>query len=109
MRAGQLRHQVVIEQPTTSSDGYGDEIAGWTTFATVWASVEPIRGKEYFMAKDASQEESHQVTHRVRIRYLSGVLPTMRITWGSRAFDIHAVLNTDERDIEMELLCTENL
>ncbi len=61
------------------------------------------------MAKDASQEESHQVAHRVRIRYLSGVLPTMRITWGSRTFDIHAAPNTEERDIEMELLCTENL
>lgn len=109
MRAGQLRHEVVIEQPTETSNEYGDEITGWTTFDTVFASVEPIRGREYFLAQNVSQEESHQVTHRIRIRYLSGVLPTFRITWGSRAFDIHSVLNTEERDIEMELLCTENL
>jgi len=39
MRAGKLRHQVVIQTPTLSQNPEtGEMLAGWAEFATCWAS-----------------------------------------------------------------------
>ena len=54
-------------------DEYNSPIMGWGDFATVWASVEPISGQEYW----ASSQVQAEVTHRIRVRYLSGVRPTI--------------------------------
>lgn len=103
MRAGPLRHQIVIEQTTETRDTSGGVIDTWSTFATVWASVSPLIGREYMAAKQVSAD----VTHKIRMRYLSGVTPKMRVSWDSRTFDIGSILNVDERDIEMVIMATE--
>jgi SPP1 family predicted phage head-tail adaptor len=46
VRAGRLRHRLIIERPEPTRDGSGDEIPGWVPLATVWAAIEPIKGKE---------------------------------------------------------------
>lgn len=103
MRAGRLRHRVTIQSATTTVDSFGQPIETWGTFATVWAAVEPLSGREYF---DAQQVQS-EVSYRVRIRHLSGVVPTMRVSYDSRTLEVLAVLNIDERDREMHLMCRE--
>jgi SPP1 family predicted phage head-tail adaptor len=103
MRSGPLRHQIVIEEVTETRDSYGGVVETWSTFATVWASVGPIIGREYF----ASQQVQSEVTHKIRIRYLSGVTTKMRVAFDSRVFNIESVLNVDERDTEMVLMVTE--
>lgn len=103
MRAGKLRHWITIQTRTDTRDSYGEPISTWTTFDQVWASIEPIAGREYF----ASKETRSQSTHRMRIRYRSGITTKMRISWDSRLFDIESILNTEERDRELILMCVE--
>lgn len=103
MRAGKLRHWITIQHRTDTRDSYGEPIPAWTTYDQVWASIEPIVGREYF----ASKETRSQSTHRVRIRYRSGVTTKMRIYWDSRYFDIESVLNLEEKDRELVLMCVE--
>lgn len=103
MRAGRLRHRVTIQSVTTNTDSYGQPIESWSTFAEVWAAVEPLTGREYFQAQQLQAE----VTYRVRIRYLTGVLPTMRVLHDSRTFEVQAVINLDERNRELHLMCRE--
>jgi len=103
MRAGWLRHRVTIQKKTTSQDSYGAEQETWTNVATVWAGIEPLRGREYIDAQNATAE----VTHRVRIRYQSGITPRMRVSFGSRTFEIVSVINVLERNRELELMCRE--
>jgi len=74
-------------------------------YATVQASIEPVSGREYF----AEQSTQADVTHRVYTRYVSGVVPKMRVKYGSRVFDILSVINTRERNVELQLMCRENI
>ncbi len=103
MRAGNLRNKVIIQQATEAQDTFGEPDVSWSTFATVWASIEPLRGDEYFTA----QQTGASISHRVRMRYLDGVLPKMRILWGERVLEITSVLNVYERNRNMELMCFE--
>ena len=108
VRAGLLRHQVTIQSPPLTSDEYGDRIGAWAAFATAFVSVSPLRASEQILAA-GSTEETHAVSHEVVMRYQSGVVPTMRISWGARIFDIQEVINPLERGEMLKLRCRENL
>lgn len=103
MRAGMLRHKIVVQKFTEVQDVYGEADKTWTTFKTLWAHVSPISGREYFDAKQHTSEISHQV----KIRHLDGVTPKMRILYDSRYFDIESVINEGERDKQVTLMCRE--
>ncbi len=103
MRAGDLRHKVTIQQKTITKDTEGIPSETWTDFATVWAAIEPLQGREFFSA----QAINAQVTTRIRIRYLAGISPTMRVSYGTRIFDIQAVIDVEERHLELQLMCQE--
>jgi SPP1 family predicted phage head-tail adaptor len=103
MMAGALRHRVAIEQVAATGDGYGGRTESWTVLATVWAAVEPLSGREYFQAQQAQAK----VTHKVTMRYRSGVTPGMRVKHGSRYFGIVSVLDTGEKNRELVLMCEE--
>lgn len=103
MEAGSLRHQITIQQKSTSRDAIGGVIDVWTTFVTVRAAVEPIRGREYF----AAQQVHAEVSHRIRMRYRAGITPRMQVTLGSRTFQIETVINVQEQDRELHLMVVE--
>ena len=56
MEAGQLRHRVTIQQATETTDGFGGVTQAWATFATVWAAVEPLTGREYLQGAPGAGE-----------------------------------------------------
>jgi SPP1 family predicted phage head-tail adaptor len=105
MRAGALRHTLVIEQPTETRDAHGQAVQTWTTFATVPGSLEPLNGREIFAAAQVQAE----ITARARIRYLDGVTPKMRIAFESKIYAITAVIDRDLRHRELELLLAEGV
>lgn len=80
----------------------------YQALATVSASIEPLRGKEFF----ASKQTQADADFRILIRWqpdLADLGPADRAVWGSRVFDIRAVMNRDSRNRELELLATEHL
>ncbi len=106
MKAGQLRHRVTIQKLNEAQGSTGEILKGdaqWTDFATVWASIKPLRGRELFIAQQVSAE----VNIQIGFRFLKGVVPRMRILFGAREFDVKEVLNLEERNRELELLCKE--
>jgi SPP1 family predicted phage head-tail adaptor len=105
MRAGPLRHRIEIQTRATTLNAAGEPTGTWSTYAEAWAAIWPIRGLEYFSAR----QEQDAVTHKVRIRYLSGVTPEMRVKFGTRYFDIASVINTDERNIYIDMMAIESL
>lgn len=106
MRAGMLKRRVTIQSVTEGAmSAQGEPLETVTTFAERWASVDPLSGAE----AELMHEVHPEVTHIVTIRYLSGVTPKMRVLFGTRSFEIKAVLNTREANRELGLLCTELL
>ena len=103
MRAGPLRHRIQIQNRSLLVDEFGEESQVWATVATVWASVEPLSGRELL----AAQQVQGETTHRVRMRYLAGVTSSSRVLFNLRPFDVRSVINKNEAGVSLELLCTE--
>lgn len=77
----------------------------WVDYATAWAKVKPLSGIELWKA----QQINALVTHNVNIRFRSGVLPDMRVTFKGRVLNIVSVVNDEERNREMDLVCMEHV
>ncbi len=103
MKSGKLRNRVILQSKTVTRNDYGEETIVWTEKDTLWASIEPLTAREYFQ----SQQVQSQVTHKITIRYYLGLRTDYRMLWGSRIFNIISMINPEERNREMILLCTE--
>lgn len=103
MQAGKLRHRLTIQEPTTALDQYGEAVKTWSTVATVWGSIEPLRMQEYFEA----QQTQAKATHKIEVRYVQGISSTYRVMLGARIFEVTAVLNPQERNERLQMLAVE--
>ena len=104
MRAGKLRRSITIQQPTNATDAIGGLTQSWSTFASAYAEISPNNGREAIQAQQINAQQPIQI----RMRYVSGVLPKMRVLYGSRIFEIISVANLNEKDREIELTCLEH-
>lgn len=107
MRPGQLRHRIEIQALTVTPGSMGEPTETWATSATIWGAVYPLKGKEWFESKGKAIRA--EVTHRVHIRYMPGITPKHRVKFGSRIFRIESVLNPEERNRELILMCCEEV
>lgn len=104
MRAGRLRHRVTIQQNAPTQNSLGEPVDAWTTYATVYADIRPLRTRELV----AGGQVVAEVTTPIRIRRTSGVSAAMRVLHGSTVYSITGVLDFPERG-EMELVTTQGL
>lgn len=103
MRIGAMRHRVTLQRPSAELDSRGQPVE-WMDVATVWAAVEPLRGREFWAAQQVNAEQ----TVRIRIRYRPGVTSDMRVLYGSRILLLVAPpIDAEERHVELQLLCKE--
>lgn len=105
MKIGNLRKQVAIQAEQQTADGAGGYALTWTTLATVWADVSPVTGGKPYVA---GHLEGH-ISHKITMRWRSDLTVTtdMRILYGTRSFNIHAVMNEDEANQYLTLLVEE--
>lgn len=76
-----------------------------TEVKTVWASVEPTRGREY----QEAQRIRPELTYKVTTRYHKGITPDMLIKFKGRYFNIISIINPRERNALLEIVCTEKV
>lgn len=76
-----------------------------TEVKTVWASVEPTRGREY----QEAQRVRPELTYKITTRYHKEVTPDMFIKFKGRYFNIVSIINVKEKNEMLEIICTENL
>ena len=103
MRSGPLRHRVTLQNRVTTKDDFGQTIESWTDLKTVWASVEPISGRELL----SSQQTLGEITHRIRTRYRNGITAATRILFNGRIFDIQSSINNAEKNAFLEIMAKE--
>lgn len=108
MRAGNLRHRVDIQVQTETPDGLGGSTLSWDSVSgmgSVPAAIWPTSAKERLDGMKLEQV----ITHKIRIRYQSGITSKNRILFGARVFNIVSILNFEERNKVLDMLCTEDL
>lgn len=104
MRAGQLKHSVVIQARSTATDSFGSASDDWVDVFdnSLAAAVEPLSGRELYSA----QQHMPDVSVRIRIRYRPGVLADQRVMFRNQPYSILYVLNKDTADRELHLMCS---
>jgi len=103
IRRSDLRHQIVIKTTTTVADGIGGLTETETTFLTCRAAIWPVSARELIQ----SDQLEMQTTHRIRIDWQTGILSTMKIYHGTRAFEIVSIINIEERNVVLDILAKE--
>ena len=105
MRAGRLRHRLVLQSKTYTANAYGERVVSWTTEATVWGAIEPLSARELFSQSQIQPE----ARVRIVLRHYTGLDHTWRIKHGSTYYDIIEVINHDERNSMLTLLCRQGV
>lgn len=104
---GKMRHRITFQSFTGTTDSFGDPLSAddsnWKNEATLWAAIDPISGKEFY----AAQQSQSEVSHKVRCRYQSGLTTAMRIKFGARKFKIISIINWEERNESLLIMCRE--
>lgn len=92
---GKLDRTITIQELTQGvGSEYGEPTETWTTWATVWANVYCGGGREFEQARQITAE----IDTQFQIRYITGLLPTMRIVYDGRYYDIHRIDEVGRRN-----------
>lgn len=103
MRSGNLKHKISIQSYGETKNAFGEVTQDFSTFKTAYASIVPISGREFL----ASQAINTELTHKIELRYLKGILPNMRIVFEDRIFNIQSVINIREANKTLQIMATE--
>jgi SPP1 family predicted phage head-tail adaptor len=90
-----MRHRVTVLKRPTARDGE------WTPIKTMWASKEPLLGREYFAAEAAHSK----VEIKFRARYTNGIEgeeENLRLAHDNNTYDIISAI--DVQGLKRELL-----
>ncbi len=108
MQAGKLRHRVTVRNLVeTQSTITGELVRSWTTVIDgVWASVEPLSGREYF----ASQQFQSKVDTKVTLRYSTvNIDPKMTVHNGTHVYEVQGVIRPELKTEQYQLMCFERI
>ena len=91
MQSGKLRHRLSLqEQGQTQDPNTGQLVVEWQEVAKLWASVEPLKVREFIAAKT----HQSQVSARIVIRAQDGINASQRLvdTRTGAIYNIEGVL-----------------
>lgn len=100
-----MRHPVQIHTPTETRSASGEPTPTFARAEDVWASVEPLRGQELFLA----QQVDAATTIRVRMRYTSTLTTQCRIVHEGRILEVLTILDGEDRNVDLEVMCREDV
>jgi SPP1 family predicted phage head-tail adaptor len=103
MNIGSLNKRITIQSETKTADGMGGWIVVMADVATIWAAIWPLSANETV----AASANTMMITHRIRIRYRSDIKASYRIKFGARYFAIISIINPNEKNQMLDLLCKE--
>jgi SPP1 family predicted phage head-tail adaptor len=103
MRIGDLNKRITLQYQTKVPDGMGKFIISWVDADTIWAAIWPVSANEIIAANTISMV----VSHRIRIRYRSILKSSWRVKFGNRYFAIVSIINKNEKNELLDLMCKE--
>lgn len=98
-----MRRVITIRTNARTPDGMGGYTETPTDVANIPARVEPLEGRELLMAQQTGMERPHRFT----IRYRVGMTGAKTIIYDSRTFDIHSVMDPEEKHRELVITAEE--
>ena len=101
---GDMRDEITIQSrsitpPAADGVDFGETFSG---DQVVWATINTVSGETVFDGTNTERD----VTHRIYIRFLSGVTAEAWVLFNSERYDILTVEDLDKRGTFMLLRCT---
>lgn len=101
-----LNQRVTVQNKTVTRAANGEEIVTWVQHAVLWASVAPIRGREFF----AAAQMQGAADYRVTLRWNSTITRDMRLVHGSSVLEIASEpINVRSENRWLELMCVSGV
>ncbi len=100
---GTMRHQVRIEQRSTTRDAAGEPLDSWSLFVERRAELMRTPGREIF-----DQGRNGRVPTVFKLRFIEGIQPKMRLLSGGKVYDIISAIDPDGHRAET-VVTTEEL
>lgn len=94
MRAD-MRELITFKSRNTEQNDYGEELE-WTVGETVFASVEPLLGNEFFVA----ERTDSKVEVKFRCWYFEGLTNEMRVLFNGKEYEILSAVNYKNQNRE---------
>ena len=105
IEAGRLRFPLTLQNEVTVIGSKGQAKEEWQDELNIYADIRPLMGR---IAEIAKQRQP-LATHALTARHHPSIKPQKRFLYGERIFNILEVLNIDERNRHLEMLCAEVL
>jgi SPP1 family predicted phage head-tail adaptor len=99
MNPGKLNRKIQIMELAQISDGGGGYEDALVPVKTVWASINPVSGREYWQAQQAQA----QLSHKIIIRYMDGINRSHVLSFNGKNYDIQYIINIDEANSYLEI------
>jgi SPP1 family predicted phage head-tail adaptor len=103
MNPGKLNKRITLQSYQSIKDDEGIVSKQWVNLMTVYASVEPLSGREYWQAA-ATQSEN---TVKFLIRYKQNITSDLRLIYNNKSYDVKSVIDPNEAHKELILMCAE--
>jgi SPP1 family predicted phage head-tail adaptor len=102
---GALRHQINIQEQSTTQDSYGQPLITWTTIRTCYAGINLVSMKEVFSAGQLNAQSTDVWTMRWTPSPI--VQPGMLIVFGASTYRVQVVSNPGKRRMYLHVLALE--
>lgn len=110
VRPGNLRRRVELVDLIDMPDTFGQPIKAWSTVASFWAEVRPLRGAEVLNVKQVWATATLMVSFRWLGRSIRpNPAQVLRLLPEGRLLNILNVNNLEERNRAYELVCEERV
>jgi SPP1 family predicted phage head-tail adaptor len=95
---GKLNRRLTLEAPVETPDGAGGVTRGYTSVATLWASVAPAS------ARGGVEAHAHgaTITHHIQVRYSADITLRHRFRDGARLFRIVSMRERHKRFLDID-------
>lgn len=103
MQAGKLDKIFELQAPDDNTGTAGEGLPNYTTVARLHGGFNPVSANDVLMAR----QQGSSRTESIKIRYHAGLTNDMRLVWRGRYFYVDSILNRNEKNKEIDLLCIE--
>lgn len=108
MRAGVLRHRILVEQPIRSQNATGEEEILWAVVGKVWGSVAPLSGREQLLANQIDATTNTRIIMRWS-QVMNDLDPTWRLSHQGTVYNIFSITNVNMARQEIEIMATSGV
>lgn len=103
MNIGKLNKRITLMRLGEHEDEMGQTSQGLAEIKTVWGSLAPIRGSEFYEA----QKIQSRMSHKCYIRYLDGIDTNCYLRYAGKTYAITSVADVDLAHKMLEIYCYE--